>query len=313
MASFRKLPSGKWFAEVARSGVRMSRAHATKAQAQAWAAQVEAEIAAKSRGQIIRRTLRDALAEAKKTAGRRDITRLDYLADSLPFADKWLEDVRPADFALWRDHRLQALKSSTVNRDLNLIQGVLTKCVKEWGWLHKSPLSGFKRPKDPPPRNRVITWREVRAMLRILGWQRTKRPETLSQEIGFAFMLALHTAMRAGEVLSFELRGSVAHLASTKNGDPRDVPLSTRALRLVALCYPFNVATSSLDALFRKARRNAGLSGFTFHDSRGTALTRMSRHVDVLTLARISGHRDLKTLMDVYYRTTPEQIAARLR
>lgn len=312
MASFRKLPSGLWRAEIFRQGVRTSRAFTTKAQAQAWAATVESEITAKSRGQIIRRSLRDALTEAKKTAGRRDVTRLDYLADSLPFADKWLEDVRPADFALWRDHRLQALKSSTVNRDLNLIQGVLTKCVKEWGWLHKSPLSGFKRPKDPPPRNRVITWREVRAMLRALGWKR-KKPETLQQEVGFAFLLALHTAMRAGEVLSFELRGSVAHLENTKNGDPRDVPLSARALRLVALCYPFNVTTASLDALFRKARRNAGLSGFTFHDARASALTRMSRHVDVLTLARISGHRDLKTLMDCYYRTTPQQIAARLR
>lgn len=312
MASFRKLPSGKWFAEIARGGVRTSMAFATKAQAQAWAAQVESEIAAKSRGQIIRRSLRDALNEAKKTAGRRDVTRLDYLAESMPFVDKWLENVKPADFALWRDHRLQALKSSTINRDLNLIQGVLTKCVREWGWLHKSPLSGFKRPKDPPPRRRVITWREVRAVLRALGWKREK-PTTLQHEVGFAFLLALHTAMRAGEVLTFELRGSVAHLASTKNGDPRDVPLSQRALRLVALCYPFNVTTASMDALFRKARRNAGLSGFTFHDSRGTALTRMSQHVDVLTLARISGHRDLKVLMDVYYRTTPQQIAARLR
>ena len=72
------------------------------------------------------------------------------------------------------------------------------------------------------------------------------------------------------------------------------------------------IAKADADALFRKARARAGLSGFTFHDSRATALTRLSRQVDVMTLARISGHRDLALLLRVYYRETPAQIAARL-
>jgi hypothetical protein len=38
----------------------------------------------------------------------------------------------------------------------------------------------------------------------------------------------------------------------------------------------------------------------------------MSRKVDVLTLARISRHQDLRTLQQVYYRETAEQVAARL-
>lgn len=311
MAHFRKLPSGRWFAEVARLGVRTSKSFITKAQAQAWATGIESEILARERGQIIRRTLRDALTAAKKGASHRNAVRLDFLAESLGFADKWLEDVRAADFAAWRDRQLLGLKASSVNRDLNQLQGVLTACV-ERGWLHKNPLSGFKRPKNPPPRSRVITWREVRAMLRALGWRR-QRPETLQQEVGYAFLLALHTAMRASEVLSFELRGSVAHLSKTKNGDARDVPLSARALRLVALCHPLIVSAGSLDALFRKARRRAGLDGFVFHDARRTALTRLSQRLHPMQLARISGHRDLKILMSVYYGETTEDIAARLR
>lgn len=311
MAWLRKLPSGNWSAQIDRMGVRTSQTWPTKAQAQAWATKVEAEILAKSRGQIVRRSLRDALEQAKKGQSHRNQVRLDFFAQSLPFVDKWLEDVRPADIAEWRDRQLQGLKSSSVNRDLNQLQGVLTRCI-EWGWLHKNPLSGLKRPKDPPPRNRVITWREVRAVLRALDWK-PRKPETLQQQAGFAFLIALHTAMRASEVLAFEWRGTVAHLSQTKNGDPRDVPLSARALRLVALCYPLTLTGPSLDALFRKARNKAGLSGFVFHDSRGTALTRMSRTLDVLTLARVSGHRDVNLLSRVYYRTTPQEIAARLR
>lgn len=310
MAWLRKLPSGNWSAQIDRQGVRTSQTWPTKAQAQAWATKIEAEILAKARGQIIRRSLRDALQRSKEGQSHRNQVRLDFFAQSLPFVDKWLEDVRPADFAEWRDRQLQGLKSSSVNRDLNQLQGVLTRCV-EWGWLHKNPLSGLKRPKDPPPRNRVITWREAKAVLRALGWKR-RRPETLQQEVGFAFLLALHTAMRANEILCFELRGSVAHLPKTKNGDPRDVPLSRRSRRLVELCYPFRLSISSLDALFRKARRNAGLSGFTFHDARATATTRLSKTVDILMLARITGHRDPKQLM-TYYRTTPQEIADRLR
>ena len=310
MASFRKLPSGLWNAQVARMGVRMSKSFPTKAAAEAWAAQMEHEILARQRGQIIRRSLRDALQEAKAGQSHRNQVRLDFFAQSLPFVDKWLEDVRPADFAAWRDRQLLGLKASSVNRDLNQLQGVLTRCV-EWGWLHKNPLSGLKRPKDPPPRDRVISWREIRAMLRALDW-RPRKPETLQQEVGFAFLIALHTAMRAGEVLRFEWRVKVAHLAKTKNGDPRDVPLSRRAQRLVALCYPLTVSASSLDALFRKARIRAGLSGFTFHDARATATTRLAKKVDILTLARITGHRDPKQLM-TYYRTTADQIADSLR
>ena len=99
----------------------------------------------------------------------------------------------------------------------------------------------------------------------------------------------------------------------TKNGDARAVPLSGRAQKLIALCPSYTIDGPMLDALFRKARKKAGLYGFTFHDSRATALTRMARSVDVLTLAKISGHRDVNMLSQVYYREKPEDIAKRLR
>lgn len=41
-------------------------------------------------------------------------------------------------------------------------------------------------------------------------------------------------------------------------------------------------------------------------------LTRLSRKVDVMTLAKISGHTDLRILQEVYYREAAEDIAARL-
>ena len=51
------------------------------------------------------------------------------------------------------------------------------------------------------------------------------------------------------------------------------------------------------------------IDGLTFHDSRATALTLLSRRMDVLRLARFSRHRDINILMNTYYRATAAQIS----
>lgn len=320
MASYRKLPSGLWRAEVFKQGVRASASFTTKAKAQAWATQQEADIMARKRGQIIRKTFRQCLeryseeVSPTKKNERWEKTRiLFFTADDtgLPFVDKVADEVTPDDLARWRDDRLRGVAGATINRDLNLISAVFTTAVEEWGWCSKSPTRKLRRPPESKPRDRLITWREVRSVLRALDWH-MKKPDTLQQEAGFAFLMALHTGMRASEVLKARYVGAVAELDDTKNGEARRVPLSARAQRLARLCS-FTITGPSLDALFRKARQRAGLDGFTFHDARATALTRMAKRVTVLELAKISGHKDVNLLLSTYYRTTAEDIGSRLR
>ena len=38
-----------------------------------------------------------------------------------------------------------------------------------------------------------------------------------------------------------------------------------------------------------------------FHDTRREALSRLAKKVDVMTLAKISGHRDIKILLNTTY------------
>lgn len=321
MASFNKLPSGLWRAQVFKQGVRKSSTFQTKAAAQAWATSIESEILARKRGQIVRKTLRQALeryseevSPTKKNA-RWEATRIAFFCSEdygLEFVDKAADDVTAEDIGRWRDMRLKGVAGSTINRDLNLLSAVFTACVKEWGCSSRNPVSMIRRPANPKPRNRVISWREARAVLRALNWKMAE-PVTLQQEAGFAFLMSLHTAMRASEVLKAEYVGGIAYLRDTKNGEAREVPLSQRAQRLSALCPSFTITGPSLDALFRKARARAGLDGFTFHDARATALTRMARRVDVLRLAKISGHKDLSILLNTYYREGAESIGSSLR
>ena len=88
--------------------------------------------------------------------------------------------------------------------------------------------------------------------------------------------------------------------------------MTSAAARLFRGWYGWTVTSASLDALFRKARGRCGIEDLHFHDSRAEALTRLSEKVDVLTLAKISGHRDINLLSRVYYRITAAQIALRL-
>jgi integrase len=110
--------------------------------------------------------------------------------------------------------------------------------------------------------------------------------------------------------------GQVVHLPAeiVKNGIKRDVPLSKRATELLSLLPEdrlFDLASASLDALFRTAKERAGVEGLTFHDTRHEAITRLSKKLGVLELARAVGHRDLR-MLQVYYNESAADIAQRL-
>lgn len=140
--------------------------------------------------------------------------------------------------------------------------------------------------------------------------------------IAVAFLFALETAMRQGEIwgLTWDdvfLDKKFVRLHETKNGTKRDVPLSNEAVRLLELLATnhsskvFNSNQASSGTIFRRCLAIAGIKGLTFHDTRHEALTRLARKIDVLDLARMVGHRDPRSLM-IYYNATAEEIAARL-
>ena len=128
--------------------------------------------------------------------------------------------------------------------------------------------------------------------------------------------------MRAGELAGLtwaKYHGHYARLDMTKSGAARDVPLSLKARRVFdrargfdpVLC--FGVGSQSLDTLFRRARDRAGLSGFTFHDSRHTAATWIaaSGRLHLLELCKIFGWRDPKHAM-IYVNPTVVDLAHKL-
>lgn len=329
MATYRKRGDA-WRAEIAKKGVRVSRTFDTKAEAIAWATEKEAELgkAKPATLKALNKTLIDAIDRyEKEVAPSKKGVRWEKLRFTVFRKLEWVGSmigaIEPDDIAGWRDQRLKKVKPSTVNRELNLLSAIFEHARREWKWILVNPVRDVKRPANPRPRDRRISDEEAQAMLAKLGYEHGQSPVTLQQHLGAAFLLALETGMRQGEILGLTrdrvfLERRFVRLEDTKNGDARNIPLSSEAVRLLELqpkakdeprCFP--VASASADTLWRKARKRAGIVDLKFHDSRHEAITRLARKLDVLDLARMIGHRDPRSLM-IYYNATATELAARL-
>ena len=329
MASFRKHKSG-WRVEIFVHGTRESGVFSTKAEASAWAAERESYLRrSDASGIVLGKTClqaferyRDEVSVHKKGA-RWETIRLAAIARHAvagkELGEYLLAEVTPDILGQWRDMRLKTVVGSTVNRELNLISHVFTTARREWNWSAKSPTADVRRPKDPPPRDRLISQDEIDRVCFALGYD--GEITNTSGVIAAAFLFAIETGMRSGEILSLtpkRVSGAVAHLPRTKNDSKRDVPLSRRAVEILSELPPpladepyFTVSAESRDALFRKAVARAGIEALTFHDTRHEAITRLAKKLNILELARMVGHKDIRQLQ-VYYNETAAEIAKKL-
>jgi len=315
-------------AQVYVKGKRASKTFRTLREAQAWAAATEAELSASPADRHTFRQLIEHYVEtvmpAKKGADHEGRQAKALLRDFPDLADKTLSALDTPDFAQWRDARLKTVSDATVLRQMHWIRHALRLAREEWKWMAHDPLKGLRLPRQPAPRVRRVHPREIRALCRALHYRPGKAPQTKGQEVALAFMVALRSGMRAGEILSLgkhnlDLKrrvASVEHKTQHLTGKPREVPLRHPAVRLLKpvadLPRCFSLSSATLDALFRKARDRLLIEDLHFHDSRAEALTRLARKVDVMTLSKISGHKDVRILVNAYYRETAEEIAARI-
>jgi len=322
MASVRKLKSKRFLVEVRKHGQRLSKTFDTQIQAYAWAAETENTLTPNGivKGKILGDAFsryRDEISPTKKSH-RNEHNRMNRLLQQ-PIANLVILETTNYDIELWIEKALKRNKNSSVNRDLNAISAVFEQ-AKRWRWTDRNPLREIKRPKNPQPRDRRISEREIERILDALGFD-GETVATRRDVIAVAFLFALETAMRQGEIwgltwndIYFDKR--YARLHETKNGTKRDVPLSSEAIRLLKLLPShndrvFNTNQNSSATLFRRSLKLASIKGLTFHDTRHEALTRLARKLEVLDLARMVGHRDPRSLM-IYYNATAEEIAHRL-
>lgn len=322
-----------WRHRVVLNGTRTSGTFDTKAQALYWEADLRKSAGGgPKKPQGTGKTCADAFAKyeievsRKKDGYRWEALRLAAFARS-SLGPRLIADIDASHVAQWRDERLagdderKGVQGSTVNREMNLLSNVFSIARKEWKWLIDSPTTDVKRPKNNPHRDRRISDTEIAMVCYALGWDLAAVgvvPTTQKHRIALAFLFALETAMRIGEICALrpaDINGRVARLraediGARKNGSARDVALSARALEIWAMVPAgFGLDTALVDAQFRAARDTTPIVDLVFHDTRHEAITRLARKLpNVLDLARLTGHKDLKQLM-TYYNATADDIA----
>jgi len=330
MATPKQTAAGSWRVQIEVRGMRDAATLPTKRAAVEWAAQRKTQLLAEGSGKVgEHKTLADAMeryareVSPTKRGETFEVRRMQAFLHQTDFpAQLFLSDLGPQHLAAWRDARLAVTQAGTVLRDMVLLAHVLEIARREWRWIASNPIRDVRKPSSPPHRERVIAHWEVRRMLRVMGWSTHSIPSCQTHAIAWCFVLALQTGMRLGELCGLrweDMRADhvLLHASGTKNGKARAVPLTHTAQRSIAAMRGFDtvrvfgVCASSLGPAFGRMRTKAGLAGFTFHDARHTAATRLAPVLDVLTLCKMFGWSNTTRAL-TYYNPTASQIAARL-
>ncbi|MBY4802075.1 site-specific integrase [Burkholderia cepacia] len=136
----------------------------------------------------------------------------------------------------------------------------------------------------------------------------TSARASVNPHLAPAIEFALATAMRAGEIVGLrwtdvDRKRRVCRIREAKNGHPRDIPLSSKALAALESIERdgervFSRLTSDkLKHLFARLTKRCELDNLRFHDLRHTAITRYARlGMNPIQLAMISGHKDILML-----------------
>lgn len=319
----------RWYVEVYVRGVRRGRSFDTKREADYWKADTERRLrmgkglasAAITLADVLDRFAReevphrhDKTTEDGAERARWEENRLAFLARDV-LASLTLDKLTAEAIDEWQKRRLQEVEGSTIRRDRALLSAVMKKAVKVWKYLAASPFPDVALPEDGEDRWRVCTPNELKRLHAAAGAD----VEQIQTRVILAFEFGIETGMRGKEICALTRQHApegrtFVHVPKSKNGDARDVALSTRAMEILALMRArktdplFDLTTSQKDAHFRKMTKRAAIDGLTFHDSRHTACTLLAKRLQVLDLARQLGTRDINTLL-VYYNPAAEERA----
>ncbi|WP_072281655.1 tyrosine-type recombinase/integrase [Rappaport israeli] len=301
----------------------------TKIEAQRF--ELEQKALLKSGQHVIKRTLAEALERysheiAPQHKGQRwEQMRIAKLQRDA-IADDYVDLITSDDIEHWIKLRKdQGLADGSILRELTILRSVFRECVR-WRYCLTNPVNDARKPKEPKGRNRRISNDEIMRICDALGYSPEKSVSKAQQAVAVAFLLAIETGMRQGEIYGLtwdnvNLQDGYVYLPVTKNGDDRHVPLTERAVELIEQMqtakegervFPYN--QSSAGTLFRRALQLAQITDLRFHDARHEACSRMAQleGMDPLALGKIIGHRDPRSLM-IYFNPHASELVNAVR
>jgi len=249
----------------------------------------------------LKEILDDFLAYSKtnKKSYERDIGLVKQL---LTYFDgsKRLEAVTPILIEQYKGKRLNAdgRKPATVNRELACL-----KCAFNWAIKNAkasaNPVRSVKLLKENNMRLRYLSQEEIGRLLNAC-------PTTIRRIV----TAALHTGMRLGEILplkweDIDFAQNIIILKNTKSGRMREIPINGVLRKTLnecrkntdevhVFCNESGVPYRSINSMFQRIIKKAGIADFRFHDLRHTAASYMVMlGIQLATVREILGHQSI--------------------
>lgn len=221
------------------------------------------------------------------------------------FGHLLLTDITPTWLRAWQRELALTLKPGSVHAYMAALSAALTVAVNELDLLAEQPMRKVRKLPDPASYIRFLSTEERQRLLR--ACRRSNDPRLYP-----VVFLALHTGARKNELLHLRrrdvnLQQAVVYFYKTKTKVVRAVPLSEPALDLLSKPIfaimppdtwlfpgPATGRPTRIDYAWDKARREAGLKDFRFHDLRHSAASYLLMSgANLVELADILGHRTM--------------------
>lgn len=311
-----------------------SKTFANKSDAVTWARRIEREFdtgeatgmldkAAHSDttiGDILKRFRNDVLPTLR--GGAVDTVRIDRWLEQ-KWTDTKVLEFSPSILSKFRDDRMKKVSNGTVLRELNIINAAMNRARRDWGI--PVPQVSISKPKAPAARDRRLKAGELERLMN--GCEKST-----NKHLRPAILLAIETAARQGELLSLkwahvDLDARVARFPITKNGTPRTIPLSSRAIEVLKelkkdepgkhkcaghVLWRYAIDRDYLKHAWARLTKRVGIEGLRFHDLRREGVSRMlEKGLNIVEVSQVSGHKTL-SMLQRYAAPRAEDIALKL-
>lgn len=201
------------------------------------------------------------------------------------------------------------IKPASVNRELACLRFIFS-LAKKWKLVDENPVKEVKLFQEQKIEMKILDKIEIDLLI-----------DKSCDHLRGIIILALNTGMRKGEILNLrwndvDFDKLFIFIKTSKSGMARKVPMNNMVIDTLkkvkresdyVFCNPKTKEhIKDVKTAFKAACRRAGIIDLRFHDLRHTAATYMvTGGVDLVTVAEILGHADIKMTMR-YAHPTPD-------